>query len=178
MELLDRPDNSFYPKIFEENSYSQCCLDSSYTGRIKVTALFKSNGKHTPVLDPNVQLSVGNSKRTSFYTSKAFPFDVSAAKVVAMIDNYRPSNTAISLQIQIFTNFAENEYVWVDMVQNVNSNPLGNNWVETEYNLDLQNMSVTPDPMQSFSRVRINMSTSNDKDRPVVANLRLNTQKI
>jgi hypothetical protein len=182
VELLDRIPSEVIPDHFIVNSYSQFPLIEEYTGRVRVTARMKSNGKFTPVLDPNIQLSVGTSKKTSFYYSLGFPVDANDDKIVAIIDNYRPANTTISLYIQVEgtdPNTGEPVKNWVQMTQDADSKPLDNSWIETKYELDLQDGGTNIMPSsQSITRIKILMSTSDDKNRPVISNLRLNTSKI
>jgi len=182
VELLDRPQTSTFPRLFVENSYSQAPLENAYTGRVKVTVEFHSNGKFTPVLDPNIQFVVGRSEKTSSYTSVGFDFDKDEARIKVMLDNYRPSNTNISCQVQFYSDVENDVYQWFDMTED-NSKPLGNDWIETGYTLEMADVdTLVPgfviDPYTKIARVRVNMDTTNDKNRPIISNLRLNTQNI
>jgi len=178
VELLDRPESASLDNVFLVNSYSQFPLDEGYTGRVRVTAVFKSNGLYTPVLDPNIQLSLGYSHRTSTYTTLGFPIDRNDERVVLYIDNYKPSGTSIAAQLQVL-NESTGDYDWLDMTIDPTSTPLGNDWVETRYTFELQSGGTPVIPAsQDLARVKLIMSTPNDAVRPVVSNLRLNTQKI
>jgi len=176
VELLDRPISATLEREFLVNSYSQFPLDVAYFGRIRVTAVFASNGLYSPVLDPNIQLSLGYSYRESRYTSLGFPVDRNDDSIIVAMDNYKPSGTTIGVQIQVYVAGVE---TWVDMTISPTSTPLGNEWVETTYTLPLQS-GGTPimDPAQETSRIKMIMTTPNDKNRPIISNLRLNSQKI
>jgi len=176
VELLDRVNTINEPNSYLVNAYSQFPLTTSYTGNIRVTAVFKSNGLYTPVLDPNIQLSVGTSKRESIYISRSFPVDYHQVKLVAMIDNYNPSNTSILIQARIIISGVP---TWVPLIKDTSSTPLGKNWVETRYSLSLQSGgSPIISPSQDTIKVKIIMTTSNDINRPIIANLRVNTSSI
>ena len=177
VELIDRVATPTLSNTYLVNSYSQFPLTNAYTGDIRVTAVFASNGLYSPVLDPNIQLSVGNSKKDSIYITRAFPVDYHDETLVAMIDNYNPSNTVIGLQAQIISPI-DQSVSWVDLVKDNSSTPLGNEWVETIYSLALQDGSAIMDVTQDVIRVKINMATSNDINRPIIANLRINTSNI
>lgn len=175
VELLDRVATPTAPNTYLVNAYSQFPLTQAYTGDVKVTAEFISNGLYSPVLDPNIQLSTGISKNDSIYISRAFPVDYQDATLVAILDNFNPSNTVIGIQAQIYISGVP---TWVDLIKDTSSTPLGNEWVETKYTLALQDGGPIMDVTQDTIRVKINMATSNDINRPVVANLRVNTSNI
>ena len=184
VELLDRADNDPAPNYFLENAYSQVPLETAYTGRIRVTAVFNSNGLFTPVLDPNVQLSVGNSKKKSSYISVGFEFDPDVAKVSVLLDNYRPTNTAIVVSFQVFSDTTNGTYTWQQFTPETSSTPLENEWIESKFIFDWQQFKIDNPSLvdqtypQKIGRVKIDLYTTNDKDRAVLSNLRLNTLNI
>ena len=177
VELLDRPTGATLENTFYVNSYSQFPLDEAYLGRVKVTAVFSSSGLYSPVLDPNVQLSLGYSHKESRYTSRYFPVDRNDERIIATIDNYKPSGTLIGMQIKVISPIDQTES-WVDMTPESSSTPLGNDWVETKYTLSLDSGGPIMDVSQEESVLKMIMTTPNDKNRPIISNLRLNTQKI
>ena len=163
VDLLDRS----FDNTYTVNSYSQFPLDTKYTGRVRVSALFSSDGLRSPQLDPNVQLSVGTCEQSSVYTSRAFNFDPDAVICDVYLDMYKPANTNVIVQY-------DNDGVFTEIpLQAEDTKPLGDGWVENHFVLE----NVTA-PNSGDTRVRIIMSTTNDKDRPVVGNLRFTTQKI
>lgn len=166
VDLLDRAENN----TFLVNSYSQFPLDDLYTGQVRITAKFTSDGLRTPHLDPNVQLSVGTVAHQSIYTSRAFEFSNDATIADLYLDNYIPANTNIQAFYQNTTDGVN--FTWVE-IPSVESKPIGNDWVETHFRLE----GLTA-PSNEQSRIRLILTTSNDKDRPVCGNLRFTAQKI
>ncbi len=175
--LVDRVETAILQKTFYANSYSQFPLGEKYTGRVQVTALFSSNGLYTPVLDPNIQLSLGYSHKSSEYTSIGFPVDRLDDKLIVRLDNYLPYSTSIGVQVKVKNRTTGTES-WVNLEKTLSSVPLGNDWVETEYTLDLNDGTPIMHVDQTTSSVKITMTTASDKNRAVISNLRLNTQKI
>jgi len=163
VELLDRA----FDNVYKVNSYDQFPLDTKYTGNVKITAVFSSDGLRSPQLDPNVQLSVGTGKQSSVYSSRAFDFASDATAVDVYLDMYKPANTNIIVQY-------DSDSTWVDIPSiPSDTKPIGNGWVEGHFRL-----SGISQPTSGDTRARIILSSSNDKDRPVVGNLRFNTQTI
>lgn len=168
VELLDRAENN----IFYVNSYSQFPLDTVYNGRVQVTAIFLSEyGLRSPVLDPEVQISVGTSSKVSTYISRAFEFADDATIVDCYLDNYNPANTSITVDYQ-HQEVQNGALTWVN-VPKIGSKSLGYDWLESHFRLE----GLTA-PYNRQTRVRIILQTTNDKDRPNVSNLRFNVQKI
>jgi len=168
VQLLDRADDNEY----FVNSYSQFPLDTKYSGRVQVTALFESiNGIVSPVLDPEMQISVGTTTQLSDYVSRSFDFDGDATIVDVYLDNYKPANTNITAYYQHQATTG-GPLTWVEIPIS-SSKPLGYDWIESHFRLE----GLTA-PENRKTRVRLVLQTSNDKDRPVVSNLRFNVQKI
>ena len=187
--LVDRDENDSAPREFLENAYSQLPLEKAYSGRVEICAVFNSNGLFTPVLDPNVQLAVGNSKKNSSYISTGFEFDYDVDSVTVLLDNYRPSNTNIVVSLQVFSDSTDADaYTWQAFTPDGYSTPLGNEWIESKFTFnwaqfkadDLANSTELVDTVQPqrITRVKIDLVTTNDKNRAVISNLRLNTINI
>jgi len=177
VELLDRTGSSV-PTEYIVDAMDQIPLTDSYTGDIKITAIMTSNGHKSPMLDANIQLSIGTSERTSAYTSKGIEVDYQDIEAVAFIDCFEPDNTNITAKIQIID--ADTQVVsWRTMTRATKVKELGNDWQELKFTFALQNGGnhvIHVD--QDLTRIKLEMATGDDEHRPVISNLRFNTVEI
>lgn len=171
--------NNTLPVFFEVSEYEQFPLEEKFTGRVTVEVLLKTEDSGvTPTLEADVQLGVGYTSRISEYTSVGFEISSSDGNAVAYMDIFEPDNTGIKVYLQIVDPETKNIY-WEEMVRDNHQEILDENWSEAKFELDLKPSGVSiVDIDQTITRVKIEMETDNDKDRPVTANLRLSINKI
>ena len=170
ISLLDRAENNTFTNV---SNNLPIPIGDSYTGRVKVEAVLEGDGDFSPNLEPTAVLSVGTTKNTSYYTSRQFDFPADCKIVDTYIDVYRPMNTAIILEYQDY-DAGSDTYSWVALPEIPgDAKDLGNGWQELHFRLD----NITP-PDNLKTRIRITLSTTDIKYRPVVANLRTTLQEI
>jgi hypothetical protein len=164
---------------FMTNPYEQVLLEEAYTGEVQVSVnLHSGDGVRSPALNYDVQLAVGTAKHDSVYTSVGFDVDSNDAEIVAYLDTFIPTNTDISLDIQVIDPVTK-VISWKPMTKTSYQQNLGDEWVESEFKFNLQpSGSPALDVDQTLTRIRIKSETSDDKNRPVASNLRVSVNKI
>ena len=167
--LLDRNVDNQFLKV---QNHIPVPVGDYYTGKVKVEAVLESiDGKFSPKLEPNATFSVGHTKTTSYYTSKTFSISDNENVIDVYIDAKLPLNTDIKIEYQDHKN---GNYSWVEIPKIADdTKELDYGWKEYHYRIE----KITP-PDNNLTRVRVTMTTTSPKYRPVVANLRLTTQEV
>ena len=175
VEFLDRTGN--LPSVYFVDANDQIPTTERYSGRIKISAEMESAGLKSPIMDADIQLAVGTSKKTSTYTSKGIEIDYQDSSATAYIDCYEPSNTNILLEMQIVDPVTK-IVSWKPMMRSSEVTELGREWKELKFTFNLQDGGHVIDADQTQTRVRIKLATGDDSNRPVISDLRFNIVEI
>ena len=166
------------------NPYIHTGLEMKYTGPIKFKAELISNSEDiSPYIDTSVQVALGKSSEVAEYISRSF--DVDGTVFDAYLDYYEPTGT----RVEMFYDNGSNpigEHTdgreWVKMEIKApsanNIKQIGSGYVEAHFRAE--NVNITPHSVtnKKISRVKIKLTTTNMKVRPVCSNLRFTVQSI
>ncbi len=128
-----------------------------YTGSVQVVAtLATTNTSLSPRIFGDVQLSSGVISFPSDYISREFAVD--GTHLTLLLDILEPSSTHVDT-------YYYNGTTWVELTRDVGGGiPIGDGWMQMKYTSELGTTAT---------RIKINLTSTNNMQRPMARNLRV-----